>query len=192
MLLWLAVPAVTMAVTFTASLDRDTIGMGESATLTLKFEDGRPTTDISIPPVDGLSVNYIGPQSYSQTDLNTGKTLSSVSYVFNLTPGRAGQFVIPAITVNAEGQKLTSQPLTLTVAKAAPVVNPKIFFLKLVTPKTQVYIGEIVPLELQLFAGEQARLADMPHFKEEGFTLGKMLPPTQSLVPWRTTNGMMW
>ncbi len=100
-MLWLAVPAVAMAVTFTASLDRDTIGMGESVTLTLKFEDGRPTTDISIPPVDGLSVNYIGPQSYSQTDLNTGKTLSSVSYVFNLTPGRAGQFVIPAITVNA-------------------------------------------------------------------------------------------
>ncbi len=62
------------------------------------------------------------------------------------------------------------------------MVNPKIFFLKLVTPKTQVYIGEIVPLELQLYAGEQARLADMPHFKEEGFTLGKMLPPTQSSV----------
>jgi hypothetical protein len=42
------------AATFTASLDRDTIALGESATLSLTFEDGSPRNVPMPPNVAGL------------------------------------------------------------------------------------------------------------------------------------------
>ena len=78
------------------------------------------------------------------------------------------------------GQSLTGQALKLTVLKSsAPAVNPKTAFLKLVVPKNEVFLGEILPVEIQLYV-QRAQLSEMPHFKEEGFTLGKMQEPTRS------------
>nr|WP_237712443.1 BatD family protein [Pedosphaera parvula] len=56
----------------------------------------------------------------------------------------------------------------------------RIGFVKLVVPKSQVYLGEMLPLEIQVYLQQQARFTEMPHFKEEGFTLGKMQQPTQA------------
>ena len=81
-----------------------------------------------ISSVDGLSVNYIGPQSYSQTDLNTGKTLSSVSYIFNFD-AKSRRSVRHSIHHGGRRRPKIDEPAShlWTVAKAAPVVNPKIF-----------------------------------------------------------------
>src|SRR5271167_3156718 len=49
--------AVTLrAATFTATLDRDTISVGESATLSLKFEGGEPDAIPSPPAIENLQI----------------------------------------------------------------------------------------------------------------------------------------
>ena len=51
------IPVPTNAASFTASLDRDSIALGESATLTLKFEGDLPQSEPSLPEIPG-SVSY--------------------------------------------------------------------------------------------------------------------------------------
>ncbi len=182
-LLWLALPLAARAANFTVSLDRDTINLGESAMLTMTCDGGDPTTLPSLPPIANLS--YGAPSRSEQTSLvfngAQSQTSHQITYVYPLMPSQLGEYVIPAITAVIEGQTFSSQPVKLTVTKApAPSVNPKSIFLKLMVPKTEVYIGEILPVEIQLYLSEQVHLAEMPHFNEQGFTLGKMLQPTQA------------
>ncbi len=182
-LLWLALPAVTLAANFTAALDRDNIALGESATLTLSVVGNELNNPPTVPPI--ANVNIGGPSVSQQSSFvfngANSQTTHQVSYAYSLTPTQVGEYVIPAISVVIDGQPFTSQPAKLTVTKAAaPTANPKTIFLKLVIPKTEVYIGEILPLEIQLYLAEQIHLSEMPHFNEQGFTLGKMLQPTQS------------
>jgi hypothetical protein len=47
------------AASFTASLDRDTITLGDSATLSLSFEGGQPR-NVPTPNVPGLQINQTG------------------------------------------------------------------------------------------------------------------------------------
>src|SRR5215471_10767990 len=55
-------PSVFSA-TLSASLDRDTITLGEQATLSLTFSAATPQT-IPAPDVDGLQIDYVGQSSH--------------------------------------------------------------------------------------------------------------------------------
>ena len=65
------------AATFTASLDRDTIALGESATLSLTFEGGSPK-DVPTPNVSGLQIVNAG-NSHNFSILN-GQMSSTVEH----------------------------------------------------------------------------------------------------------------
>ena len=76
------------AATFTASLDRDTIALGESATLSLTFEGSQPGGTPQIKDIPGLQINYVGPSS--QFSFVNGQTSSTITYHFtSLPPGPA-------------------------------------------------------------------------------------------------------
>src|ERR1039457_1086489 len=97
------------AATFTASLDRDTIALGESATLSLTFEDGSPRNVPMPSNVAGLQIAYVGPSS--QFSYINGETKSTVTYNFTLTPRQAGDFAIPPLVADVGGQQLSSPSL---------------------------------------------------------------------------------
>jgi hypothetical protein len=159
--IWLALVAVALvhsaawAATFTAQLDRDTMTLGEQATLSLKFEGVQPQDAPAIPRIAGLEFQYVGPSS-SFSFIN-GQTSSSVTYNYLVTAQREGEFTIPALQANVGGQRLASGALKLVVAKVnAPAVadvatGREPAFLKLVVPKSKVYVGEPMVGELDLF-----------------------------------------
>src|SRR5450756_2438573 len=60
---------------FTASLDRDSIIMGESVTLTLTFEGGSPQEISQLPPIDGLQ-NAPGVSQSSSTSTGADRTVT--------------------------------------------------------------------------------------------------------------------
>src|ERR1039458_4900903 len=124
------------AATFTASLDRDTIALGESATLSLTFEDGSPRNVPMPPNVAGLQIAYVGPSS--QFSFVNGETKSTVTYNFMLTPRQAGDFAIPPLVADVGGQQLSSPLLRL---KVLPPNSP---------PPAAVNSGSEVPF-LQVF-----------------------------------------
>ncbi len=180
----LALTFAANAASFTASLDRDTITLGESTTLTLTFEGGDPGGAPNLPPIPNLQVGGVGQSS--QISVVNGQVSSTVSYAYTITAAQPGEITIPAMAAKVGDETLKSNPLKLKVQKPGtpPVApgqpaNPGGAFLKLLVPKPQVYLGEILPIEIQLYV-QMGKLAEMPHFKEEGFTLGKMLQPTQS------------
>jgi len=158
---WLLLVAVALvnsaawAASFSASLDRDTITLGEQATLSLKFEGVQPQDAPGLPRIAGLAFQYVGPSS-SFSFIN-GQTTSSVTYNYIVTAQHEGEFTIPGLRANVGGQQLASSPLKLVVTKVnapppADVANGREpAFLKLVVPKNKVYVGEPMVGQLELY-----------------------------------------
>ncbi len=149
-------PSVLCAANFTATLDRETVTVGESATLTLQFEGGQPKSMPALPPIANLQVSG-GGTSQNITIVN-GQYSASISQTYALTPTQPGEFIIPALKVEIGGQVLTSQPLKLTAVKAptsaADGAGEKLAFFKLFVPKKEVYVGEILSVEFQVYVRE--------------------------------------
>ena len=166
---------------FTASLDRDAITLGEQATLSLKFDGIQPQDAPALPAVAGLQVQYAGPSS-SFSFIN-GQTSSSITYNYIVAPQQAGEFVIPGMRVNVNGQQFASSPLKLTVSKvnapSAAAVNSgsEAAFLKFTFPKNKIYIGEPSVGQIDLYLRDDVQnfgnfqLTGAP---ADGFSVGKI------------------
>jgi hypothetical protein len=170
------------AADFTASLDRDSITLGEQATLSLKFDGVQPQNAPALPAVPGLQFQYVGPSS-SFSFIN-GQTSSSITYNYIVAPQRDGRFVIPGMRVNVNGQVFASSPLTLTVAKAsapsAAAVNAgnEAAFLKLTFPAPKIYVGESAVARLDLYLRDDVQNFGNFHLTSssaDGFSAGKMV-----------------
>jgi hypothetical protein len=169
------------AASFTATLDRDTLMLGDSATLSLAFEGGQPQTTPT-PRVPGLQiVNSGNSQNFSYIN---GAMSSTVTITFSVTPQRAGEFVIPALTADVSGQRLVTEPLKLTVqtaaAPSAAVQNSgsEIAFLKLTLPRQKIYSGETVIGQVELFLRDDVQNFGSFQFSgtpADGFQIGKMV-----------------
>jgi hypothetical protein len=168
------------AATFTASLDRDTIMLGESATLSLTFEDGSPR-NVPLPPnVAGLQIAYVGPSS--QFSFVNGETKSTVTYNFTLTPRQAGDFTIPTLAADVGGQRLSSSPLRLKVlppnSPPPEAVNSgsEVAFMRLSLAKTNFYIGEVTTANIKIYLRDDIQNHSQPQITSlptDGFSAGK-------------------
>lgn len=169
------------AATFTASLDRDTIALGESATLSLTFEDGSPRNVPMPSNVAGLQIAYVGPSS--QFSYINGETKSTVTYNFTLTPRQAGDFAIPPLVADVGGQQLSSPSLRLKVLPpnspppAAVNSGSEVAFMRLTLPEKEVCPGEVLAARLDVYLRDDVQnfgnfqLTGTP---ANGFTVGKM------------------
>jgi BatD DUF11 like domain len=179
---FLAMVTSSFAVTFTASLERDTITFGESVGLSLTFDGAQPDGTPTIPSIANLQIAYNGPSS--QISYVNGQVSSKITYNYTVTPRQAGDFTIPALSCEVGGQKLTTQPIRLKVLKpgapapAAVASGAQPAFLRLVLPKTNVYLGEIITGEFQLYLRDGVQGANQFQFTAtptEGFSVGKMV-----------------
>jgi hypothetical protein len=170
------------AANFTASLDRDTIPLGESATLSLTFEGGQPG-NVLIPQVTGLQIKQVG-RSSQTTDDFSGHGSSTTTILFAVAPQQAGKFTIPSLTAEIDGRQFSTQPVSLTVFKAdapsAASVNSgsEITFMKLSLPRKNVYVGQMLPAQLQLCLRDDVQNFGNFQFTGQpanGFTIGNMV-----------------
>lgn len=178
-LLCLAVVAAGAA-NFTVSLDRDNIAVGDNATLTVKFEGSSPNSPPSLPRIPNL--NFGNPMTSSQVNIINGDYSSSVSYTYDVSATQPGEYTIPAMKADIGGKIFTSQPVKLIVtAQAAPPpsggdADQQTAFIRVVLPKKEVYVGEIVQAELQLYLQETVQKINgfqMAPLQAGGFTVGK-------------------
>jgi hypothetical protein len=57
--------------------------------------------------------------------------------------------------------------------------SPQIAFMKMTLPKTNIYAGEVIAADIQIYIRQDVQLADNPHIEgvaAEGFTVGKIPP----------------
>jgi hypothetical protein len=130
--------------------------------------------------VAGLQFQYVGPSS-SFSFIN-GQTSSSITYNYIVAPQRDGEFVIPAMRANVNGQPLSSSSLKLTVSKvnapSAGAVNSgsEVAFLKFTFPKNKIYVGEPAVGRLELYLRddvEDLRGFQLTGSPADGFSAGK-------------------
>ncbi|MEW6306981.1 MAG: BatD family protein [Verrucomicrobiota bacterium] len=184
-LLLFALLATPLSAAVTAKLNRDTIRVGENAILSLTFADESPPSAPNVNPPPGLTIGYIGQSS--QITIVGGRRSGSVSYNYSLAASKPGTYTIPSIQVRVGQQTFSTQPLTLKVlASAAP--DPatqdqlnQLAFVKLVPAKKEVYAGEVLPFEIQLFIQNGRDLA-APEINSPGFVVGKLGQHTQDRV----------
>jgi hypothetical protein len=172
-------PLAVGAASFTASLDRDALTLGETATLALTFEGAQPRT-VPAPRVPGLQFTQAG--TSQNVSIVNGAMTSTVTVSFQVAAQRAGDFTIPALTADLNGQTYSTQPIKLTVGKAsaptADAVNSgnEVAFLKLILPKNKLYVGEPVIAKLELYLREDVSGLNgfqLTSSATEGFSAGK-------------------
>jgi hypothetical protein len=174
---WLGVWNSNAAASVTAQFDRSTVMAGESATLSIVIEGGAPQSAEPIPTIPGLSVQYRG-RSQNTTIIN-GQTSTKHLLNYSVTGSQPGQYTIPPIKVVVDGSSYSTQPVTLTVTKADLSVQNRYAFLRLNVPKTEIYVGEIVPIQLQLYVVDAENL-QQPQLKSDSFVIHKQLEHTRA------------
>lgn len=168
------------ATIFSVSLDHDTILLGDSATLSLKFEDGQPQGTPQLPEIPGLQISYIGPAS--AFSFVNGRTSSTVTHSYAVKPTQVGEFTIPALTVKFGSETLTSEAVMFKVIRAATPTpgseaeQQALALLRVVLPKKEIFAGETIVVEEHLLvrAGVQkiANL-ELPELQFPGCTTAK-------------------
>ena len=161
----------------TATLERDSIALGESVSLQLVFEGCQPQSAPAPPAVTNLSIQFVG--HANRTIIINNQVSPQVILSYTVTPSREGEYVIPPFVAEVGGQRLASQPLTLKVGKSTQAEWSKYAFLRWSIPKTNLYVGETLPVELQLYA-LRINGGDFPQINAEGLTIGKLNQPSQS------------
>jgi hypothetical protein len=178
-----------------ATIQPAQILLGESAQFTItNLGDG--TNPITMPVVAGLKFEIIA--RTHEVQIINGTTLPSTSVVMRVTPQMAGIFTIPAVTPKA-------QPLVLQVNAAASGASiprppgpgapppPPIFFggtipkgvhltedgsayVRLSIPKREVYVGESVPVEMEvgMRSGFVSSLNGLPKLTDDNFALNNL------------------
>jgi hypothetical protein len=174
-------PSPARAATFTASLDRETITVGDQATLTLKVEGGEPQAMPSPPNIPGLEFASQG--TARNISIVNGQASSSVSQTFIITAKNAGEYLIPPLIAVADGQRLQSTDLKLKVLKSDPTApsgeaGDKLAFATLTLPKTEMVLGETLVAQFLLYVrGDVQQVSDFqpPSLSGAGFAAGKMI-----------------
>lgn len=180
--LWLACVGWTSAASFSVQLEPDEAQVGDTVTVSLVFEGGAPEGTPGLPALPGLQVV---PGVSQRTELSIINAQQTIRYIYQYTvvPTQPGDITIPALRARVSNQWLTSSPVTLRVRPAGvPAAGQELppVFLKLVAAKTNCYVGEPVPVEMQLYWRERIEDTRYPQLKAEGFVLGRMLNPSQT------------
>jgi len=150
-------------VSVTASVDRNRIAFGESVTLTVSVQGTQGGGEPSIPKVDGLA--FAGPSTQTSFSFVNGQTSQSVNFTYQVTASRMGEFTIPAVEVKVGGRSYSTAPIKLTVEKRALQAElGQTLFARVRVPSQQVYLGQIMPVQVVVFSR-----ADVPLKSFGGF-----------------------
>lgn len=196
------------AATVTARLSADEASVGTPVEMQVRV-DG--TTNVSLPRdlgVDGLQSQLTGRST--QVSIINGRMTTSGLYSYTIIPQREGTFEIPALEINADGQRLRTAAQRLTVRggavprprspapsapmapgtgtsrsprSAPPTDDAQLAYAEMLVPRKSVYVGEVIPVELRFYFNDQVGfqiLQDQPQIGGEGFTVQKFSPAQQT------------
>ena len=190
--MWLAaMPGLAAGPLTDATLNPSQIAVGESAKLTISTI-GTGIEAVNLPLVPGLEFRIV--EQSRRMEFVHGATLATTTTVVRVTPYLAGTFIIPAISPK-------SQPLVLRVSAANEpgrsnglswtskgpagaagstsdirMTEDGSAYVRLTLPKREVYVGESIPIAIELGAraGSVASLNGLPELTGGEFTLNNL------------------
>lgn len=184
--LWLAGGTLLNAATFTGTLDRPKIRLGESVKLTLRCDGASPLTTQHTETPGQLDLFFLV-RSDSFSIINGKKSLSA-SFTYRVEPKREGEFIIPPFKVLVDGKLILSEPIGLKVIGADekvdvdPALDPgKTSLLEVEIPASEVYVGELFPISVRLMF-QAAQDETIPQIRTEGIRFMLIRPRMESSV----------
>jgi hypothetical protein len=163
--------------TLTASLDRNTVPVGESLQLTLTFRHVTPTQPPTLPPMPNIQVAGVSQSSF--VNIEGGQMTRQFKYIYTLVPRKVGRITLPKFTAQVGGRALQSQVLTLNVIEANTSNQPKPALVRLRVPKKIFYVGEVFAAEIMLY-WQNGRDIRTPQLQAEGFSVSENFTHTQT------------
>lgn len=152
-------------VTFTASVDKNIIAMGEQIEVTFTLSGSKGGSNFRAPSFDSFVI-LSGPNQMNSMQFINGAMSVSTSYSYVIQPRSEGKFTIGPASIRVDGKQLNTQPITIEVKKGSPKqqrsqrseeqndLSRQIgenIFLKVVVDKSRVYQGEQVTASYKLY-----------------------------------------
>jgi len=181
-----ATSAFAAAPVFNETLAPSQISIGESAELRIK-SSGADRLPPKLPVVPGLEFRVI--EQLQGFELIHGATLATITTVIRVTPQIAGTFVIPEVSPTAQPLMLRVNPANFggssimrhgivgeTTTGDIRMMEGDSAFLRVLADRREVYVGETVPIaiELGVRAGAVSSLNGLPTLTGNDFTLNDM------------------
>ena len=140
------------------SIEPELISLLDRAVLKIEYIDTQGDA-IDIPDVDGLKIEYRGPQS--QYRIINGRSSSSVTHTYVVTPLKTGDFTIGPVTADFNGgRKTLSTKLRVIKAQDDPEAQQisQNMFSRISTDLDTPYVHEPFNLELKVYIRDGAQI----------------------------------
>ena len=156
-----------------ASLDRATTTVGESINLSINCTNFTPSSQPILPSISGLRFSSAGTSRKFQ--LGGGGRTSTYTFNILITPLKPGNYSISPIQVRHETRLFKPKPLKLLVLPSGEKPKPgnnqsQNAYVRLLPTKTTAYVGEVIPIEIQLFFIDGVNV-QMPELIADGFNI---------------------
>jgi tetratricopeptide (TPR) repeat protein len=125
--------------------------VGLPVTFQVQVSNARQFDPPKAPEVPGLRIESAGtPARSTQTTIVNGNvsTRSSVTYSFVVTPTRAGEFRIPALAVQADGETIETRPIDFVASKSE---TGDLLFVEIAGKHQEIYVGQALDLTLKIW-----------------------------------------
>lgn len=116
--IFVLLPALLCSADFTASVNRNQIGVGENFTYTLMLKDANAKTNPSLEPLRRTFTISSQQQMFNTVMIN-GKVTSTATWKYTLAPQKEGDIIIPAIIIETSEGLLATEPITIQVVKGS-------------------------------------------------------------------------
>lgn len=155
---------VSFAQTFTASVDNSTVSDNDRFQVDFTFSGSGINGLKNFTPPDFNSFYlFSGPNQSTSISMINGATTASLTYSYIIQAKSTGTFKIGKASIEYDGQKFETEPLTITVVKGK--VQPKSqdnsaisdkeiaenLFIRAVVDKSKAYLGEQVTVTYKLY-----------------------------------------
>ncbi len=143
-----------------AVLEKKNLFIGEPVPFQIQVTGSENPEKPDIPGIEGLDLAYQGGQQNSSSSITiingsvTKNIKQGYTFLYQLTPKRAGRIVIPEIAVHADGSTVLTRPVIINAQKPAETDDYK---LRLQLSKTDCYVGEPVTLTVVWYIGKEVR-----------------------------------
>ena len=154
--------------TFTASVDRNSVALGEQFELTFSLNGSSAAGNFQAPALTAFLV-LSGPNQSTNMQFINGAVSSSIAYSYTLQPRAEGKFTIGPAILDYGGKQIRTNPVVIQVTKGAPRqatrqgqqqqsededIGKQIgdnLFLKVKVDKSRVYQGEQIVATYKIY-----------------------------------------
>jgi hypothetical protein len=160
-----------IAATVTARFDRDTVVVGDTAVLEVQVQNGNPTALPVFAAQPNLSIEAAG--NGRSISIANGQRTDIFTMSYNVISSQPGTYTIAPTRVQTDAGVLMTPQLTLTVTRDenASATGSGPAFIHLQVSKTNVYVGEMIPIDIKVY-GLMIDELQVPVLKSEGFVIG--------------------